>query len=143
MKGTFNCFEQIRIFRLLLILTCIFLGGCASPRLSLLGPVYIVYPENRHIDIELKNFSFQPNHIAILKNQSPLGFRLTNTATIKHNLTLIDHHKIIIANVDLMPKESTTINIKLLAPGSYIFYCNRFLHRLFGKMEGMLMVLEE
>ncbi len=142
MKRTYIYIKQTSVFCLLLILTWGFLGGCVGPGLPHLGPVYIVYPENRIIDIELRSFSFQPDHIAILQNhQFPLIFRLTNIADIKHNFTLIDHHKIIIANVDLMPGEFITIEIKPLAPGSYTFYCNR--HRRFGKMEGMLMVLGE
>ncbi len=48
--------------------------------------------------------------------------------------------KKILVNVDLRPMESTTLTIETLKPGNYIFYCNRFLHRLFGGMEGMLMV---
>jgi plastocyanin len=143
LKGTLIRRAQVRIFALFLILSWVSLEGCAGPRLSYLGPVSIVYPENRLIEIELKSFSFQPNHIAILQYHTPIVFRLTNTAVIKHNFTLIDHHKIIIENVDLKPGESITINVKSLAPGSYIFYCNRVLHRRFGGMEGMLMVLGE
>ena len=44
-------------------------------------------------------------------------------------------------NVDLIPNESTTVNIDPLELGNYRFYCNRFLHRR-GGMEGMLMVAE-
>ena len=131
----------MRTLWLLLLLGLILLGNCAAPRPSLLGSVYMVYPENRMIDIELKSFSFQPNHIAILQNQYPLTFRLTNTADIKHNFTLKDSQKNIITSIDLMPEESKTVTIESLKPGNYLFYCDRFLHRL-GGMEGMLMVAE-
>ena len=117
------------------------MGNCASPRPPLLGPAYIVYPENRLINIETKSFSFLPNHIAILGNHSPITFRLTNTADIKHNFTLIDHQKKVIVSIDLKPKESIITTLPTLAPGNYIFYCDRFLHRR-GGMEGMLMVTE-
>lgn len=143
MNGTFIYFKQTKVFLLLLVLTGIFLGGCAGPRASGFGLVNIVYPEDRAIDIELKSFSFQPDHIAILEYQSPIVFRLTNSSSIKHNFTLIDRHRIVIANIDLGSGESTTINIKPLSYGNYTFYCNRFLHRRFGKMEGMLMVLPQ
>jgi len=106
------------------------------------GPVYLAYSEVRPIDIELRNFSFNPNHIAVFQNQSPLTFRLTNTADAAHNFTLIDNQENILLSVDLGPKESDTVTIKFLHPGNYTFYCNKFLHRRFGGMEGMLMVLE-
>jgi len=114
------------------------LPGCAPP--LALGPVYL-YPKVEPIEIELRSFSFYPNHIAILKDQSPFIFRLKNTAQIKHNFTLINSHKKILINVDLMPDESTTFSIEPLDLGNYIFYCSRFLHRRAG-MEGMLMVEE-
>ena len=114
------------------------LPGCAPP--LALGPVYL-YPKVEPIEIELRSFSFYPNHIAILKDQSPFIFRLKNTAQIKHNVTLIDCQNNILISVDLMPNESTTVTIEPLESGNYTFYCNRFLHRR-GGMEGMLMVAE-
>ncbi len=117
-------------------LTMLMLLGCA-PRVAL-GPVYL-YPKVEPIGIELRGFSFYPNHIAILKNSSPFIFRLKNTARIKHNFTLVDSHKSILINVNLMPDEFTTVTIEPLDSGNYIFYCNQFLHRFLG-MEGMFMV---
>jgi uncharacterized cupredoxin-like copper-binding protein len=105
------------------------------------APVYLAYPENWPIEIELRNFSFYPNHIAVFQNNSPLAFRLTNTADIRHNFTLENNPKNILLSVDLSPKESETVSIKSLHPGNYTFYCNKFLHRS-GGMEGMLMVIE-
>src|SRR4030042_2556026 len=92
------------------------LPGCAPP--LALGPVYL-YPKVEPIEIELRSFSFYPNHIAILKDQSPFVFRLKNTAQIKHNFTLIDSKKKILLNADLMPNESTTVTIEPLEPGNY------------------------
>ena len=106
------------------------------------GPIYLAYPENRPIEVELRNFSFHPNHIAAFQNQSPFTLRLTNTADIPHNFTLENNPKNILLSVDLSSKESETVSIKPLHPGNYTFHCNKFLHRLFGGMEGMLMVLE-
>jgi plastocyanin len=105
------------------------------------GPVYLAYPENRPIEIELRNFSFYPNHIAVFQNDSPLAFGLINTADAAHNFTLIDNHKNILLSVDLGPQESDTVTVKSLDLGNYTFYCNKFLHRS-GGMEGMLMVVE-
>jgi uncharacterized cupredoxin-like copper-binding protein len=130
---------EIQIFVLILLIILI-LPGCA-PRV-IPGPVYF-YPKVEPIDIELKSFSFQPNHIAILKHGSsfPFSFRLNNSASIKHNFTLIDSQKNILINVDLMPNESKIVTIEPLEPGNYTFYCNRFLHRR-GGMEGMFMVAD-
>ena len=122
----------------LILIALLILSNCA-PRV-IPGPVYL-YPKVEPIDIELKSFSFQPNHIAILRDESPVAFRLENTAQIRHNFTLIDSKKNILLSVDLMPNESKTVTIKPLKPGNYTFYCNRFLHRRAG-MEGMFMVAE-
>jgi hypothetical protein len=121
----------------LTILATLFAGNCA-PRPAL-GPVRMFYPEIRPVEIELTSFSFQPDHLVILRNHSPLIFRLTNTAKIWHNFTLLDPHQKSILKKDIKPNESVTFTIELLDPENYTFYCSRFLHRFLG-MEGMLMV---
>ena len=124
---------------IIILMATLILSNC-GPRV-IPGPVYL-YPKVEPIEIELRSFSFFPNHIAILKNSSSsFTFRLKNTADIKHNFTLIDSRKNILINVDLMPNESTTVTVEPLEPGNYTFYCNRFLHRNAG-MEGMFMVDE-
>jgi plastocyanin len=130
----------MKLFRILLIFGALSLAMCA-PRPSLLGPTYMAYPEIRPIDIELRSYSFHPNHIAVFAHKSPLTLRLTNTADRKHNFTLIDQQKKVIVSIDLKPKESIITTLPTFARGNYTFYCNRFLHRL-GGMEGMLMVTE-
>jgi uncharacterized cupredoxin-like copper-binding protein len=131
--------EDMRTF-IIVLMAMLILSNC-TPRV-IPGPVYF-YPKVEPIEIELRSFSFYPNHIALLKTESslPFTFRLNNSAQIKHNFTLIDSHKKILINVDLMPNESTTVNINPLESGNYRFYCDRFLHRSAG-MEGMLMVPE-
>lgn len=129
--------EGIMRFIFLIMMTTLILANCA-PRL-VLGPVYLIYPEIRPVEIELRSFSFQPNHIVILENRAPFTFRLTNTADTLHNFTLLDDHKNIILTKDLKPKESITFAMEPFDPGNYVFHCNRFLHRRKG-MEGMLMV---
>jgi len=123
--------DLVAILSALLILT-----SCAKQ--VALGPVYF-YPKVEPIEIELMSFSFYPNHIAILKNQSPFAFHLKNTSKIKHNFTLMDSHKNIFVSIDVMPNKSTTVTIEPPDYSNYTFYCNRFFHRFFG-MEGMLMV---
>ena len=136
MKDVLN---EMNMHIVVLILIALSILSSCAPRI-IPGPVYL-YPKVEPINIELKSFFFQPNHIAILKYQSPFIFRLKNTAQIKHNFTLIDSQKNILIRVDLMPNESTTVTIEPLEPGNYTFYCNRFLHRNAG-MEGMFMVAE-
>ena len=119
------------------ILGMILLVNC-GPR-STLGPAHLFYPEMRPIKIELRSFSFEPNHFVILQNHSPFTLRLTNTADTLHNFTLLDPWKRVILEKDLIANESLTFTVGPLSSGNYLFYCNRFLHRHKG-MEGMLMV---
>src|SRR4030043_913058 len=107
----------------IILMAMLILLNCA-PRV-IPGPAYL-YPKVEPIDIELKSFFFQPNHIAMLKDHSPFIFRLKNTAQIKHDFTLIGNQKNILINVRLMPNESTIVTIDPLEPGTYTFYCNRF-----------------
>ena len=122
----------------LILIALLTLSNCA-PRV-IPGPVYL-YPKVEPVDIELKNFSFQPNHIAILKHGAsfPFRFQLSNSAQIKHNFTLMNSQKNVLISIDVMPNRSTTVTVEAPDTGNYSFYCNRFLHRFFG-MEGMFMV---
>jgi plastocyanin len=122
----------LRLLALLFVIP--FLSNCA-PRAAL-GPAFLAYPGERPISIELKSFSFHPDHILVLRNHHPLTFRLTNTADILHNFTLMGDRMIILLSIDIAPKESITVSIRSLDPGNYTFYCNRFFHR----HKGMLMV---
>ena len=119
-----------------ILMATLILSSC-TPRVAL-GPVYL-YPKVEPIEIELRSFSFHPNHIAILKDSIPFTFRLKNTSEMKHNFTLMDAHKNNLISINVKPNESTAVTIESLDPGIYTFYCNRFLHRFVG-MEGMLMV---
>jgi len=117
-----------------ILMAMLILSNC-SPRV-IPGPVYF-YPKVEPIEIELKSFSFEPNHIAILTEQSPVTLHLKNTDGISHNFTLMAPDRNVILSQDLKPKESVTANIGFLNPENYVFYC--FFHRHRG-MEGMLMV---
>ena len=125
---------------LLFILAILLLEGCSLR--GVLGPTYLIYPEISPLDLELRSFSFQPNHVAVLqklKDDSLITLRLTNTAKTKHNFTLINKRKNILVKIDLMPEESATVTVKSPDPGKYVFYCDRFLHRFLG-MEGVFRV---
>ena len=116
------------------LLLTIFLASCA-PRVRL-GPVYLFHP-SEPIEIEMENFSFKPNHLAVLRNQSPIILHLKNTDGISHNFTLMAPDRNMILSQDLKPKESATVDIGFLNSENYVFYC--FFHQHRG-MEGMLMV---
>ena len=110
----------------LVFLTMLMLLGCA-PRV-VLGPVYL-YPKVEPIEIELRSFSFYPNHIAIFRDQSPFTFLLKNTSEVKHNFTLGASHKNIFVSIDVKPNKSTVVSIEPPDAGNYIFYFglgNRF-----------------
>jgi plastocyanin len=106
------------------LLLTVFLASCA-PRTHQV-PIYIFY-QCEPIEIEMEIFSFKPNHLAVLKNQSPIILHLRNTDDILHNFTLRAPDRNTILSQDLKSKESATANIGLPDSGNYVFYC--FLHR--------------
>jgi len=57
----------MNLVSLFLLLSSVFLASCA-PRV---GPAYIFHRDHP-IEIELKDFSFRPNHFVVLKDQSLL-----------------------------------------------------------------------
>lgn len=115
-----------------LLSSIIFLAGCA-PRV---GPAYIFHRE-QPIEIELKSSSFKPDHLMVLKNDSPIILLLKNTDDISHNFILTSSDRDIIFSQDLKPKEPATVSIGFLSPENYTFYCSLHRHRGMG---GMLMV---
>ncbi len=118
---------------LLVVLFVMLLASCA-PRV---GPAYI-YHRDRPIEIELKDFSFRPDHFVVLKNQSPIILLLKNTDDRSHNFTLQAPDRSLILSRDLEPNVSATVSMESLRSGNnYLFYCSFHRHR---GMEGMLMV---
>jgi len=123
----------MNLVSLFLLLSSVFLASCA-PRV---GPAYIFHRDHP-IEIELKDFSFRPNHFVVLKDQSPIVLLLRNTDVVRHNFTLMSPDRALILSKDLQPKESIPVGLESLNPeNNYVFYC--FFHRHRG-MEGMLMV---
>ena len=120
-----------------LALAGMFFTSCAD-RVSL-GPAHLISRSNQPATIELRTYSFNPNHVVILHTVSPRILRLTNTADTWHNFTLVDPEDKVILSRNLDPRESIMIRLDSLPSANYLFYCNRFLHRYRG-MEGMLMI---
>ena len=112
-------------------------AGCVSSRS--LGPAHIFSGSDQPISIEMRNLSFSPNHLVILHDNAPASIPLTNMNDTWHNFTLTDPQEKVILSKNVMTKEFLKIGLESLKPGNYVFYCNRFLHRLQG-MEGMLMI---
>ena len=111
--------------------------GCAHTHS--LGPAYIFFSRSDQPEIELRSYSFSPDHLVILDDHSPVTLRLINIADTGHNFTLLDPEKGVIVSKNLNSEESATISLNSLGKGNYVFYCNRFRHRHRG-MEGMLMI---
>ena len=116
------------------LLASMFLG-CGAQR-GPLGPAHLFH-RGQPVEIEFTNYSFKPNHLVILGNQSPVQLLLKNTAGVAHNFTLMAPDRSILLNQDVKPKATTTVDAGLLNSGNYAFYC--FLHQYQG-MEGMLMI---
>ena len=115
------------------VLWAMLLTSCA-PRL---GPAYIFH-RDEPIEIELKDFSFRPNHFVVLEDQSPVVLLLRNTDEVRHNFTLMSSDRAFILSKDLQAKESAAVSLESLKPGNnYAIYC--FFHQHRG-IEGMLMV---
>ena len=109
--------------------------ACGVPRIPL-EPAHVFHRE-RPIEIELTNYSFNPNHLVVLGNQSPVLLLLGNTDDVAHNFTLMAPDRSIILSEDVKPKAAITVDSGFLNSGNYAFYC--FFHQHRG-MEGMLMV---
>ena len=109
--------------------------ACGAQKVPL-EPAHI-YHREQPVEIELTNYSFEPNHLVVLGNQSPVVLLLRNTAGVMHNFTLMAPDRSILLSQDVKPKATTTVDAGLLNSGNYAFYC--FLHQYRG-MEGMLMI---
>jgi len=118
---------DMKISVALFLLLAIFLAGCA-PRVRL-SPATLFYP-GEPVEIEMENVTFKPNHLAVLKNQSPIILHLKNRDGISHNFTLMAIDREIILSQDMEPNESVTVNLGYLNPENYVFYC--FFHQYRG-----------
>ncbi len=121
-----------------LILSLILAGmllGCGVQR-GPLEPAHVVHRE-RPVEIELRNYAFNPNHVVVLGNDSPVVIRLSNGDDVMHNFTLMAQDRKILLSEDVKPKTTITLDSGPLRSGNYAFYC--FFHQHRG-MEGMLMI---
>jgi hypothetical protein len=124
---------QIRL-TIVLLLTGVLLA-CGAQKVPL-EPAHI-YQREQPVEIELRDYSFEPNHLVVLGNPSPIRLLLKNTAGGMHNFTLMAPDRRIIVSEDVKPKTSITVDVGPLKSDNYAFYCS--LHQYRG-MEGMLMI---
>ncbi len=129
-----RCVIDMKNSVILFLLLAILWAGCAAR--GRLSPAYIFY-QGEPVEIEMEDFSFKPNHLSILRNESPIILHLKNRDGISHNFTLMAADRDIISSQDLESKESVTVNLGFLNLENYSFYC--FFHQYRG-MKGMLMV---
>ena len=116
------------------LLASMFLG-CGAQRVPL-GSAHLVNREQL-VEIELTNYSFKPNHLVVLGNQSPVVLLLRNTNGVVHNFTLMARDRSILLSEDVKPKATITVDSGFLNSGNYAFYC---FHHQYRGMEGMLMI---
>ena len=109
--------------------------ACGVHRVPL-EPTHVFHRE-RPIEIELTNYSFKPNHLVVLGNQSPVVLLLRNTNGVVHNFTLMAPDRSILLSEDVKPKATITVDSGFLNSGNYAFYC---FHHQYRGMEGMLMI---
>ena len=109
--------------------------ACGVDRVPL-EPAHLFHRE-QPIEVELTNYSFNPNHFVVLGDQSPVLLLLRNTDDVMHNFTLMAPDRSILLSEDVKPKTTITVDTGFLNSGNYAFYC--FFHQHRG-MEGMLMV---
>jgi hypothetical protein len=109
--------------------------ACGAHKIPL-GPAHL-FQRKQPIELELTNYTFEPNHLVVLGNQSPVLLLLGNTDDVAHNFTLMAPDRSIILSEDAKPKTTITVDTGFLNSGNYAFYC--FLHQYRG-MEGMLMI---
>jgi plastocyanin len=122
---------------LTLVLTAICLvalaAGCAPKKAA-----YQLPPGKVEVAIEASSFAFKPNLIRARAGEALL-LKVTNVATLVHNLTVLDPQGKSLANVDLPAGQTTEIRLPPLATGIYHFHCDKPLHPSFG-MKGEIKV---
>jgi len=97
-----------------------------------------LFQRDQPVEIELTNYSFKPNHLVVLGNESPVRFLLKNTDGVVHNFTLMAPGRNIILSEDVKPRVAITVDTEFLKSGNYAFYC---FHHQYRGMEGMLMMI--
>ncbi len=88
------------------------------------------------INLEVVSYAFRPNVIEVTAG-SPFTLVAHNTSGATHNITILSQSNEQLKHVEVPAGQTVTFEVTLPAPGRYVFYCSRFMHRTFG-MEGTI-----
>ena len=75
--------------------------------------------------------AFDSNRLT-LKSNVPVTISVTNTTAHAHNMTIKDPEGHRVVDVKIPVGQTVDIPFAPTTPGTYIFYCNRALHRALG-----------
>jgi plastocyanin len=93
---------------------------------------------NMVVSMTVSSYQFDPSVIQVDRT-GDLIIRAHNVATSDHNITVKDPQEKVIASVDLPAGKTVSVNVELKTPGTYQFFCNKFMHASFG-MKGEIRV---
>jgi plastocyanin len=116
----------------LLILIVLGLAGCATA--PSVQTVERLPSGGQGINLEVVSYAFRPNLIEVTAG-SPFKLVAHNSSGVTHNITILSQSNEPLKSVDVPAGQTVTLEVTLPAPGRYVFYCNKFMHRTFG-MEG-------
>jgi plastocyanin len=116
----------------LLLVIVLGLAGCATVQSVQMSEK--LPSGGKAINVEIVSFSFRPNMIEVPAG-SPFTLSAHNTSGVTHNITILSQSNEPLKQVDVPAGQTVTLEVTLPAPGRYVFYCNKFMHRTFG-MEG-------
>lgn len=93
----------------------------------------------QEVTIEMIRFTFRPD-VVTLRAGVPATIRAMSVSGIPHNITILSPDGQPLKAVDIPAKGTEILEVTLREPGSYVFYCDKFLHRWPFGMEGTLVV---
>jgi plastocyanin len=93
---------------------------------------------NMVVSMTVSSYQFDPSVIQVDRT-GVLIIRARNVGTSDHNITVKDPQEKVIVSADLPAGKTVSVNVDLKTPGTYQFYCNKFMHATFG-MKGEIKV---
>lgn len=90
------------------------------------------------VALEVSSYKFSPNEIRV-PNPGLLAIEIKNASGSEHNFTVKDARGKVLKDVNIRPHGTVITNLDLTEPGTYNFFCNKFLHYSLG-MKGRIVV---
>ncbi len=119
----------------LAVLGVLLVSGCSSPGPPP-PPLERVPPAARAanrpvVALKVVENAFDSNRLT-LKSNVPVTISVTNTTAHAHNMTIKDPegHRVVVVKIPV--GQTVDVPFAPTTPGTYIFYCNRALHRALG-----------